>query len=374
MKWSPQQELALVAVSKWMQDPNADQVFYLAGYAGTGKSTIAKHLVDSSDKRWLFAAYTGKAAHVLRQKGCSGAGTIHSIIYKPVGEKDSSPRFSLYAASDLASISTAGIVIDEVSMVDEKLGRDLESFGKKILVLGDPAQLPPVKGGGYFTNREPNIVLTEVHRHARESGVLRLATHIREGGTIASFTSLGTDVDLISRSTDRDERTRLALAADQVLVGRNKTRHELNKRSRELLGREGEVPVSGDRLVCLRNVKDFGLFNGSQWIVDGAVRHSTFVVNLRIDSEEDDTRTFSGEAWMHYFIGRGDEIERMSFSKRRLRPEFDWGYALTVHKAQGSQWERVFVNDESLSFREEPHRWLYTAVTRAAKHVAVMSL
>lgn len=369
MNWSPQQADAMRVVAKWMRDPSAPQVLYLAGYAGTGKSTIAKALVQGDDRKWLFAAYTGKAAHVLRQKGCAGAGTIHSIIYKPKDSKSAQPSFVRWAASPLASSATAGIVVDEVSMVDERLGRDLESFDKKILVLGDPAQLPPVKGCGYFTNREPDALLTEIHRHARESGVLRLATHIREGGTLSSFSSAA-EAEILTYDTDKDERTRHALVADQVLVGRNKTRHELNARSRELRDRSG-LPSDGDRLVCLRNERDLGLFNGSQWIVNRARYEDDFVGELSLKSE-DDERTFSGEVWLHHFLGCGDEIARMG-ARRRSRSEFDWGYALTTHKAQGSQWDRVFVVDESGAFREDAQRWLYTAITRAAKHVVVLA-
>lgn len=359
------------AVALWMRDDSAPQTFYLAGYAGTGKSTIAKALVADSDKKWLFAAYTGKAAHVLRQKGCSNAGTIHSVIYKPKDEKGGQPQFVRWAASPLASHGTAGIVVDEVSMVDEKLGRDLESFGKKILVLGDPAQLPPVAGGGYFTSRPHDALLTEIHRHARESGVLRLATHIREGGTIANFTEAGSDTDLLTYATDKEERTRQALAADQVLVGMNKTRFEANARHRELRRRSSELPTSGDRLVCLRNDRDAGLFNGSQWIAVESERKSENVAHLILTSE-DDNRVFDGKAWTHYFLGKGEQIKALGI-RRRTYQEFDWGYALTVHKAQGSQWDRVFLLDESGAFREDSRRWLYTAVTRAAKHVTVLS-
>lgn len=374
MNWSPQQEQALRLVAQWMRDPNAPQVFYLAGFAGTGKSTIAKALVEQSGKRWLFAAFTGKAAHVLKQKGCSDAGTIHSIIYRPIGEDDGTqPTFARWASSPLNSADVAGIVVDEVSMVDEHLGRDLESFGKKILVLGDPAQLPPVKGGGYFTNREPDALLTEVHRHAKESGVLRLATHIREGGSVRGFTSYGGDVELVTRKTDREVRSQQALAADQVLVGRNKTRHDSNARYRQLTGRIDPLPYEGDRLVCLRNNHELGLFNGSQWIVVDSSPVKEDVARFELRSEDDDRRIFRDTAWLHHFLGRGEELAKMG-KACRSHAEFDWGYALTVHKAQGSQWDRVLVVDESGAFRDDSRRWLYTAVTRAAKHVAVMSL
>ncbi len=373
MNWSPQQEHARRVVSRWIRDPSAPQTFYLAGYAGSGKTTLAEDLVSDTDRNWLFGAFTGKAAYVLQQKGCTGARTLHSLIYKPAGDenaaeierfeqeigkpettparrkelasdvlrlrKQSEPRWSLWQTGPLAAKDTAGIVVDEVSMVDSRLGRDLESFGKKILVIGDPAQLPPVKGGGYFTAREPDIMLTEVHRQAKESAVLRLATHVREGGSLSSFDPApGVEINPAERPTS-------ALAADQVLVGLNKTRHDSNRRLRDLRRRTGDLPYDGDRLVCLRNERETGLFNGSQWIVVDATPSSVDTIEITVRSEDDD-RVVVTKAWIHYFDGRREEIENAG-QKRRRHSEFDWGYALTVHKAQGSQYRRVLVVDES---------------------------
>lgn len=407
MDWSPQQDRARRIVARWMRDPSSPQTLYLAGYAGTGKTTLAKDLVSDSSKKWLFAAYTGKAAHVLHTKGCNGARTIHSLIYRFAGEmsaeqiasleneltvattsetrrraiarellsirKNRGPRFTLWETGPLSLDDVAGVVVDEVSMVDERLGRALESFDKKILVLGDPAQLPPVRGGGYFTAREPDVMLTEVHRHARESGVLRLATHIREGGSPSRFDS-APDAEILPRATtSREDGARQALASDQVLVGLNKTRHDLNRRFRALRQRTGDLPYKDDRLVCLRNERETGLFNGSQWVVMDAewpIEGDTGSLTVR---SEDDDRVVAAEAWLHHFQGRGDALDRIG-PKRRDYSEFDWGYALTVHKSQGSQWDRVLVVDESTRLGgTEPNRWLYTAVTRAKNHVAVLT-
>lgn len=409
MNWSPQQEHARRTVARWMRDPNARQVLYLAGYAGTGKTTLARNLVEGSSKKWLFAAYTGKAAHVLSTKGCDGARTIHSLIYRFAGEvteeqlqamerelgdpqtsatrrqaitrellafqRGRGPRFTLWETGPLSLDDVAGVVVDEVSMVNRQLGRDLERFGKKILVLGDPAQLPPVEGGGYFTARDPDVMLTEVHRHASDRGVLRLATHIREGGSLSSFPS-APDAEIVSqRSTPQDVRTCLALDADQVLVGLNRTRHDLNRRYRTLRQRTGTMPYEGDRLVCLRNERERGLFNGSQWIVVDAewpADGDTGELTVRSEDDEDD-RVVVCKAWVHHLQGRGEELKRKGAGVRDAS-EFDWGYALTVHKAQGSEWDRVLVVDESRSLGgTEPRRWLYTAVSRASKHVVVLT-
>ena len=123
---------------------------------------------------------------MLRSKGCKGARTIHSLIYRPreaeAESEDSSPTFVLN--EDSAAARASLIIIDECSMVDEELGRDLLSFGKQVLVLGDPAQLPPVRGGGFFTDAEPDVMLTEVHRQAADNPIIRMSMTVREGGRL----------------------------------------------------------------------------------------------------------------------------------------------------------------------------------------------
>jgi exodeoxyribonuclease-5 len=164
--FTPYQDAALTAASAWLKTARGRaSIFRLFGYAGTGKTTLARHLAESIDGKVLFAAFTGKAASVMRSKGCQGATTIHSLIYKARDSGRETPTFDLW---DEAPASKAKlIIIDECSMVDAELARDLMSFGVPLLVLGDPAQLPPIQGGGFFTSTKPDAMLTEVHRQAR---------------------------------------------------------------------------------------------------------------------------------------------------------------------------------------------------------------
>ena len=263
MKWSPEQDKALSAVAAWLKA--GDQpLFRLFGYAGTGKTTLARHIAANADGAVVFAAFTGKAAHVMRGKGCIGASTIHSLIYRMRGEDEDGPTFVLN--DDSAAAHAALIVIDECSMVDEDIGRDLLSFGVPVLVLGDPAQLPPVAGGGFFTEAEPDMMLTEVHRQAADDPIVRMSMTVREGGQLPYGDYGGGGSAVISR---REIDPEAVLGADQVLVGRNKTRQTYNGRIRELLGRDGSVPVADDTLVCLKNDRKRGLLNGSLWRVAG---------------------------------------------------------------------------------------------------------
>ena len=144
MEWSAQQEKALGLVAAWIAEPGGPQVFRLFGYAGTGKTTLARHIADGVDGEVKFAAFTGKAALVMRNKGCDGASTIHSLIYRARESGVEQPSFELW--DDAPASKAKLIVIDECSMVDADLGRDLMSFDCPLLVLGDPAQLPPSQG------------------------------------------------------------------------------------------------------------------------------------------------------------------------------------------------------------------------------------
>ncbi|RUT28795.1 ATP-binding protein [Arsenicitalea aurantiaca] len=362
--WSPQQDEALTRVAAWLKDKDGPQVFRLFGWAGTGKSMLARHLAQGV-KSVKYAAFTGKAALVMRKHGCRGASTIHSLIYSLVSEKEGEPKFALDPESEAASADL--IVIDEVSMVDEQLGRDLLSFGTKVLVLGDPFQLPPVQGAGFFTSVEPDLMLTEIHRQARDNPIIAMSVEIREGGRLERG-RFGDSVVIGRGEVDRDA----VLEADQVLVGRNKTRLHYNDRLRELRGLPFHEPVVGDRLVCLRNNPQKKLLNGQIWTVGEVKRKNSGRYQLQLDPDETAGTKAQAKVLVHRAFFAGEE-DLLPWPERRQFDEFTFGYCLTVHKAQGSQWDNVYLFNESGVFREEARRWLYTGVTRAAERITVVS-
>jgi len=360
MKWSPEQDDALRAVDQWLHKGDS-QVFRLFGYAGAGKTTLARHFAEHAGGEVAFGAFTGKAAHVMRQKGCAGATTIHSLIYRPASaEEEGEPAFAL--RHDAPASKADLIIIDECSMVDEDLGRDLLSFGKPVLVLGDPAQLPPVKGGGYFTEGAADFMLTQIHRQAADNPIIRLSMAIREG------TEFDEPSDACRMIGKRDVDAADIMAADQILVGTNRTRKRYNERLRELHGFSEETPEAGEKLVCLRNNKKKGLLNGGVWTVGLRQKPKGGRVRFSVMPEE-------GGKSVNVSVPRAfftDGPETVPFLQRKGADEFDYGYALTVHKAQGSQWDKVVLFDESFAFREHRQRWLYTAVTRAAERLILV--
>lgn len=417
-QWSPQQDKALMRVSRWLENPDGKQLFRLFGYAGTGKTTLAKHLAQGVNGHVIFAAFTGKAASVLRRNGAGNAQTLHSLIYTPKerskeryqelkdeleeveqmihedrleaqGDPSYKPRrdlmeritrlqedirreernnqrpaFNLNEESALREASL--LVVDECSMVDEEMALDIMSFGKPVLVLGDPEQLPPVRGTGYFTDAEPDIMLTEIHRQARDNPIIDLATRVRNGDYLRPG-AYGESAVVVRATPD------MALASDQVLVGRNRTRLSTNHRMRNLFGYEGaEFPLAGEKLVCLRNDKDHGLLNGTLHITTEDAVDVGGYVNLRIRPDDyPNAEPLLVPAHREHFNGDPDEI---GYWERRNAQEFTYGYALTVHKSQGSQWGRVLIINEADAFRERDtaRKWLYTAITRAADAVTIV--
>jgi exodeoxyribonuclease-5 len=368
------------------------QVFRLFGYAGTGKTTLAKYIAEALDTSVLFATFTGKAASVLEKKGNS-ASTIHSLIYRLArGDEEliktlqerlanetsealrgilkrdlasaTKPRFTLRSKEEVFANL---IVIDEVSMVGEQIGQDLLSFGKKILVLGDPGQLPPIEGGGYFTAQQPDILLTEIHRQARDNPIISMATIVRQGHRLRPG-MYGTS-KVIHRNQAVDPRD-----WSQLICGTNRTRRAWNARYRELTGRHAACPEPGEKVICLRNNRDKGILNGTQWRVwkseDTGHSFNLTLLDWDFDVEGEETTA----------IPLLDPLDAHPFSRdlsdepyyvRTQAEEFDFGYCVTCHKSQGSQWDNVYIQDESWIFKENQTKWLYTALTRAAEKVLV---
>jgi ATP-dependent exoDNAse (exonuclease V) alpha subunit len=174
--------------------------------------------------------------------------------------------------------------------------------------------------------------------------------------------------------TKADVDREAVLVADQVLVGRNKTRVDYNDRLRELKGLPKHEPVAGDRLVCLRNNPRKRLLNGQIWTAAEVKKRSSSRYSMDLIPDEETTAA-GNRALAHvvthaaFFAGEEDQL---AWPERKRFDEFTFGYCLTVHKAQGSQWDSVYLFDESFVFRDDRQRWLYTGITRASERITVV--
>lgn len=374
IEWSPEQEAAIKDAREWIKNKKGQQVFHILGFAGTGKTTLAKEIaanVKGGDV--YFGAFTGKAASVMRRKGCDNASTIHSMIYRPKKIKQAEPEFELNHGSFIASAKL--IIIDEVSMVDEKLGTDLLSFGRRILVLGDPGQLPPIKGAGFFNTDKPEIMLREVHRQARDNPIIRMSMQVREGKQLEP--GYYGESRVLTHQMIKEEKAYISpQSADQLIVGLNRTRAAYNQRMRKILRTDkklaegGPLPVPGDKLVCLRNDHKLNIFNGTLWQVEKLKASIGKYLEFTVRSLDEETANIVSVRVREEFFYGGESA--IPWQELKGTQQFTYGYALTCHKSQGSQWDNIIVFDEANCFGVDAIKWRYTAVTRAAKQVTII--
>lgn len=366
---SDAQWAAARAILAWYKGGKATpQVFYLAGYAGVGKSTIYKLVIEllrseCGLRNYITCAFTGKAANVLRRKGNPEAMTIHGAVYIPV--EDPLTGKVTFIKNTLGPAALADLIgLDECSMVGDDIGADLMSFGKKILVMGDPGQLPPLSGEGFFTRREPDVFLTEIHRQAADSPIIRLATLARQGEPLPLGSWDGCEVLPMNLTTQKA----VYREDTQVIVGVHKVRWAVTQAIRKKRGLEGPVPTPGERIIIRRNNNTLGIFNGSMGTVrkdsahhaDGHLRMWLDMDDLSAPLEKLPVHPFHFN--QHFPATRGEK-PRIPKSVE----EVDWGFALTGHNAQGSEYPHVTIVDDSGAFREDRDKWNYTTLTRASE-------
>jgi exodeoxyribonuclease-5 len=264
------------------------------------------------------------------------------------------------------------IVIDECSMAGQQEGEDLLSFGKPILVLGDPGQLPPVHGEGYFTSRPPDFMLSEIHRQAAESPIIRLSMMAREGKPIP-YGCHGENVLKIPRRMADPE---LLSAVDQVICGKNATRLDLNNKMRQNKGITSILPSPDDKIICLKNDYDRGLINGMFVKIDNVTKIDDRRFCAEITSDEIDLI----ERPSNPICYSGHYTDHAEYDKERHEKDWKWkrhlvettfGYAITVHKAQGSGFRSVAFWDDGLRVGDR-NKFLYTAITRAVETLFII--
>jgi len=385
---SHEQKKTLHEVLSWLKNQHKP-FLTIGGYAGTGKTTLTalmrKLLREMAPKMTVaFCSYTGKATRVLeatlslygvKEKNDS-ITTIHSLIYAPV--LTSKGTISGWKLKD--SIKADLIVVDEASMVDEKIWHDLLSFRVPILAIGDHGQLPPIHGS-FSLMKSPDIKLTTIHRQAQGHPIIKLSIMARENGMIP-IGLFGNGVQKISRYDSGggqiiEDILQSAQKDTLILAGYNATRVRLNKHVRASREYYEMRPQTGDIVVCLRNNWDKGIYNGMTGVIKRIIPHQEAdTATVRWYETEimmDDDSLYSGMISAQQFNAPStlkDEV----FSGKDRGDLFDFGYALTVHKAQGSQAQRVLLFEERFPKMDDEtwRRWLYTGITRAEENLVIV--
>lgn len=451
----------------------SQKCFLLKGYAGTGKTFITKGLTEyfnEISRTYILAAPTGKAAKVIANKTASEAYTIHKTIYSnedikefKVSNIDGTETYKLYYDLNVNNPAQAVYIIDEASMIADiyqeaeffrfgtgfllkdllkYVNLDNNDHNKKIIFIGDNAQLPPV--GMNFSPalseqylhdkhqlKTSSYELVEVVRQAKESGVLQNSIKIREALSTNTFNQLNFDMSFpdIQHIEHSDLMTQYLVSCNYKINGEsiiiahsNVSVTEYNQRIREHFFPNQPYIVPGDKVMATSNNSQFEIFisNGDFGLIkEVALSSETRKVTIKRKSEENDkveeieiklsfrdvTIGFNDSNYQAHYISckivenllysdmpnlSSDEHKAIyvDFMMRnphlkpgtkehkdalRSDPYFNamkikFGYAITCHKAQGSEWNNVFVNCKTHmgSLNAQYFRWLYTAITRTS--------
>ena len=389
----------------------------ISGYAGSGKSTLVKFIVaalnlDEDDV--TYVAYTGKAAQVLKSKGCPNAMTAHKLLYHAQQTKTGN---YIFKPKSYIEENPKLIVVDEVSMIPQEIWELLLRHRIHVLALGDPGQLPPVKEDANEVLEHPHIFLDEIMRQAQESAIIRLSMHIREGKDFKQFESIPGEVRIIPKRFLFNDEDQAVLQASQIICGTNSQRFEINDRVRKLQGR-GPMPETGDKIIGLKNHWDFcsqlgnALTNGllgelvdfehftQTYPPDKAFKDfpPTDIIFTNMTTEDGDIFAripidYKALTTGERTLTMAQDYELSQYNKKIQRKilrtgnfdyekdfrtvpyEFNYGYAITCWKSQGSEYQNVLGYDCTWLKKKDPEqykKYLYTLVTRAQEKLILV--
>ena len=377
---------------------DGEKTTIISGYAGTGKSTLVKFIIAAlkddgvdPDKDVVYTSFTGKATQVLQKKGNKNVSTLHKLLYEYFPRSDGT-----FYRRPVAVVPYKIVIVDECSMVPKELLIQLSKYNVHIICLGDPGQLPPInKDEDNHLLDFPHVFLDEIMRQEEQSEIIKLTMDVRAGKPLNHF--VGKEVQIL----DKEELTTgMLMWADQIICSTNATRIALNKQMRNLLGR-GDNPEDGDKVICLRNYWDIlsedksPLVNGTIGYLENSFNNflkiPLYITNGRLSqiptvianfNADDGVTKFNSLTMDKKMILEGEptltfkENYKMTKNVKYMKSiplSFTYGYAITCHKAQGSEWDNVLVIEEGFPFDKEEHiRWLYTAATRAAKKLVII--
>jgi exodeoxyribonuclease-5 len=372
------QKKAIKKAKPWYNDRNK-QVFEIAGPAGTGKTTIifviASELGLDINHEVLFCAYVGKAALNMRMHGIH-ARTIHSSMYDLIENKYKmdddgnviiTDNKMIFRKKEFLDPNIKLIYIDEGSMVDEKMRNDILSFGLPVIVTGDLNQLPPVFGKSGFL-QDPDIILWEIMRQKKDHPIIYLSYLARTGKPIP-YGKYGKRCFVISPEQVTDK---MLLLSDVIICGKNNTREALNNHIRQnILGIKSKLPVQNDKLICRKNnwslgLDDIALINGlSGRCLNNIDLKSFNGRSFRMDFQPDfiNNGYFSDIEVDYEFLNTPCSSNKKASEFNGNK--FEFGYSITTHLSQGSQYDKVLFYYEKMGDRDMQKRQLYTGITRA---------
>lgn len=405
VKPTAEQRDALHAIRDWHRDNSTDPArqtrpFVLAGLAGVGKTVVATLLDDVlPGVNIRRVAPTWKAACVLNEKipdTATPATSIHNLIYDPKGTRHVKRCAARVSSTnpvtgepytvldhdlcdrdctevDFAFNPKEGVpgllVVDEASMVDARTRADLESLGTPVLYVGDHGQLPPVQGRSIFAERAPDVELTQILRQDSRSPIITLSRVIRDRDPrwLSRAKDLGVPVHA---SGTYDPRGRGHDVGSSVFIAfKNSEVDALNTRMRSLLKRDPDSPEVGDLVMCRVNLRQQRIFNGQTGVVEAVSsttpaprRHGEYPgVHVRI--RMNDGRAYAGPVAMLDSAGKTILNRPDDYAAPGVHG-FSYAYAMTCHKAQGSEYPHAVIQNGWLP-EDSRWAWLYTAVTRA---------
>jgi len=403
-----EQLLAINKLTEWIRDfkvYNTQGKKYLlqavSGSAGTGKTTLIISLIDNL-KKYLkkniaVVSYTGKASSVIAKKLNENniinitkyVGTIHGLIYEPIYDFDPLTR-KIYIKEWIKKQYLDNIdviIVDEASMVSNVIWRDLLEYDKPIIAVGDNNQLPPIENN-YTTNiyskilYNPDYILTKIQRQAENDPIIKAALSAKDYGKV-EYGKHSENVFRIEWKHKICQELFNSIEFDKetiVLCGINKTRVQLNKNIRKRFKYTDDYPYPGERVICIKNNTAQKLMNGQlgtlQWVFPK--NDILYSLSLYIDDREDLYSTlalkdsFNQEKYDIWNLGDKKPLYRNGW---KTIDYFDYGYAISVHKSQGSEWDRVVVFEQRPPAWDDDYyrRWLYTAVTRAKKKLFIIT-
>jgi len=376
----------------------------IGGLAGTGKTFLISFIRNEIQKKFdigaAFVTYTGKASSVLKNKLIENnalkhfdfVGTIHSLIYVPKIEYDKKSKKMVVVRWDKKSVLPYHLIfVDEASMVNPQIWYDLLSYNIPIIAVGDYGQLPPI-GGKFNLMSKPDYILHEIKRQALDNPIIRLAMDIRNEKEI-TYGFYDKNVKNIIKLPWSSEKCKKIfynldfLSNDLVILcGTNRTRVYINQLIRQELGFNNPEPYPGEKIIFLKN-------NYTSKVVNGMIGKNLFMLyegkdlyDMTIELE-DVEENYSGIVYNGCFnkIQYQDEMTKLEEIKKKNKKLLqrrkvstidicDFGYCISVHKSQGSEFNKVVCFIDHEWDKETMKRWLYTACTRAKEKLFLITM